>query len=87
MVSSVRAGMGKSLFIQRMGEKLHGEMCERPENDIHTVIPVHGPIVNSEVILNFLKGHYKDPKCKIYHFDIAPSVSIITCAISSKTYA
>ena len=67
--------MGKSLFVQRMSEQLRGVICERPEHDVCSVIPVHGPIVNSEVILNFLKGHYRDEKCKIYHFDIAPSVS------------
>ena len=66
--------MGKSLFIQRMAEQLQS-VTNTKAAPIKVVIPIHGPIVTSDVILSFLKGHYRDNKCMIYHFDIAPSVS------------
>ena len=75
MVSSRRNGMGKSLFIQRMANRL-GIVANSPAKSIPAVIPIHGPLVTADVVLNFLKEHYKDEKCKIYHFDVAPSVSI-----------
>ena len=74
VVSSKRPGMGKSLFIERMAEKL-GVISNSTTEAVKVVIPVHGPIVTSDVILTFLKDHYKDNDCKIYHFDIASSVS------------
>ena len=74
VVSSKRTGMGKSLFIQRMAEQLESVNCSKAA-PIEVIIPIHGPIVTSDVILSLLKGHYRDNKCKIYHFDIAPSVS------------
>ena len=73
MVSSERAGMGKSLFIQRMAEKL--KIVSKTET-VHVTIPIHGPIVTSDDVLTFLKEHYKNNKCMIYHFDIAPSVRV-----------
>ena len=73
MVSSERAGMGKSLFIQRMAEELKIVSKTEP---VHVTIPIHGPIVTSDVVLTFLKEHYKNNKCMIYHFDIAPSVRV-----------
>ena len=76
MVSSNHAGMGKSLFIRRMAEKL-GAMSNTTAEAVKVVVPIHGPTVTSDVIMVFLKEHYKDEKCKIYQFDIAPSVSEI----------
>ena len=75
VVSSRRNGMGKSLFIQRMANQL-GVVTSSHAKSIPAVIPIHGPVVTANVVLNFLKEHYKDEKCKIYHFDVAPSVSM-----------
>ena len=77
VVSSKRTGMGKSLYITRMAEKLGDKRNESTEA-VKVVVPIHGPIVTSDIIMTFLKEHYKDDKCKIYHFDIAPSVSTCT---------
>ena len=66
--------MGKSLFIQRMAEQLKS-VTNSKAAPIEVVIPIHGPVVTSDVILSLLKGHYRDNKYTIYHFDIAPSVS------------
>lgn len=77
VVSSKRTGLGKSLYIKRMAEKLGDKRNESAEA-VKVVIPIHGPIVTSDVIMTFLKERFKDDKCKIYQFDIAPSVSIYT---------
>ena len=74
VVSSNRTGMGKSLFIQRMANQL-GVITNDSTKSTPVVIPIHGPVATADVVLNFLKDHYKEDKCKIYHFDIAPSVS------------
>jgi hypothetical protein len=52
-----------------------GIVTNDPTKSTPVVIPIHGPIVTADVVLNFLKDHYTEDKCKIYHFDIAPSVS------------
>lgn len=78
VVFSERPGMGKSLYIHRMAEQL-GVKINKCAKTIHSVIPIHGPLVNSDVVLNMLKDHYRDQKCKIYHFDIAPSVRHNNC--------
>lgn len=67
--------MGKSLFIQRMANQL-GVVTSDPTKSTPVVIPIHGPIATADIVLDFLKDHYSEDKCKIYHFDIAPSVSI-----------
>ena len=67
--------MGKSLFIQKMAHQL-GAVTNDPAKSTPVVIPIHGPVPTTDVVLNFLKDHYREEKCKIYHFDIAPSVSI-----------
>ena len=76
MVSSSRTGMGKSLFIQRMANQL-GVVTSDPTKSTPVVIPIHGPVATADVILDFLKDHYREEKCKIYHFDIAPSVCVL----------
>ncbi len=74
VVSSERAGMGKSLYIRRMAEQLEMVTEAKPE-DCQVIIPIHGPVVTPDVVLKFLKEHYRKNKCVMYHFDIAPSVS------------
>lgn len=74
---SVRAGMGKSLYIQRMEEQLSTQCKET----CHVVIPVHGPKVTFDTIVQLLKNSTQQRdhgKAVIYHIDISPSVSIIT---------
>ena len=83
VVSSKRTGMGKSLFIQRMANQL-GVVTNNPTKSTPVVIPIQGPVVTADVVLNFLKDHYREDKCKIYHFDIAPSVSMHYDVWSSK---
>ena len=67
--------MGKSLFIQRMAEKLCKISSDVDPVHYEAVIPIHGPVVTPDIVMQFLKKHYENDKCKLYHFDIAPNVS------------
>ena len=64
--------MGKSLFITRLANKLTDY---KSTNTKHVIIPIHGPEVNPDIIMEFLKDHMKDATSTIFHFDIAPTVS------------
>ena len=75
VVSSTRSGMGKSLYIQRLTETLQAML---PSNAVARVtIPIHGPVVIPDMMLDFFEKHMDSDVCIIYHLDIAPSVSII----------
>jgi hypothetical protein len=71
IVSSSRAGMGKSLFITRMAEKLQALI---PGKNALITIPVHGPVVTTDSIMDCLLCHENTSECVILHFDISPSV-------------
>ena len=70
--------MGKSLFITRMAEKLkkYKSTCTAL-----VTIPIHGPEVTPDIILEFLKDHINVATSTILHFDIAPTVSCFNCRI------
>lgn len=63
--------MGKSLYIKHLADKL----LERMDQQSCVTIPLHGPVVNSDIILDLFQAHLKNPNTYIYHIDIAPSVS------------
>ena len=62
--------MGKSLYVQRMGENL-AQVISGKETVLR--IPIHGPVIKNDKILEKL-CHLSLADCKIIHFDIAPSV-------------
>lgn len=71
VVKSDSPGNGKSLYIHRLGEKLMKFFgIEIPIMRI----PIHGPDVPNDIILNELRGLSNDTR--IIHFDIASSVGI-----------
>lgn len=70
---SNRSGMGKSLYIHRLAEDLQKNLMK--SDVVHVTIPLHGPVVIPDTVLELLKDHLKKPTCFIYHIDIAPSVS------------
>lgn len=74
VVSSTRSGMGKSLYIKYRAEALR---VKAPNTDIHVIIPIHGPVVTSDTLMNSLIKHMERSPCTIYHLDIAPRVSFI----------
>ena len=73
VVSSTRSGMGKSLYIQRLTETLQALL---PSNAVARVtIPIHGPTITPDMMLDFFEKHMDTDVCTIYHLDIAPSVN------------
>lgn len=69
---SKRSGMGKSLYVQRRAEELHSRMSR---DDLAVTIPIHGPVVTNDTVLEFFNEQIERTKCTIYHLDIAPRVS------------
>lgn len=67
--------MGKSLYIQRMKEELMSEGVHK--DTCNVVVPVHGPKVTFDTMVESLKGAYKGDinSAIIFHIDISPSVS------------
>ena len=78
VVKSTRSGMGKSLYIKKMSKKLEQLKSSSP----HLVtIPIHGPIVTSDIVLRFLQNHTSESfNSTIIHFDISPKV-LYQCTI------
>ena len=64
--------MGKSLYIKRMAELLQKQTGVRA---VTVTIPIHGPVVTPDTVIEFLKNHMNTFNC-IFHFDIAPGVSL-----------
>ena len=85
MVSSEQSGMGKSLYIHRMAEQLK-TVAKAELVNCQVVIPIHGPVVTPDVVIKFLKEHYQNHKCMIYHFDIAPSVRPVMAIASMAQF-
>ena len=66
--------MGKSLYIQSLSKTLRTDIGSM--NDVIATIPIHGPIVTPDTVLNLLAKHIDRAECTIYHLDIAPGVSV-----------
>ena len=64
--------MGKSLYIRRRAESLQKKLGQT--DAVHVTIPLHGPVVTPDTVLELFKDHLKKPICCIYHIDIAPNV-------------
>ena len=75
VVLSSRAGMGKTLFVTRMAEKLKALI---PGKNRLVTIPVHGPFVTTDSIMECLVCHEDTSDCAILHLDISPSVRFLT---------
>ena len=71
VVSSTRAGMGKTLFVTQMAKKLHSEVIG---SKLQTTIPVHGPHVSIDSVMQYLINHCDSSYATILHFDISPLV-------------
>ena len=74
VVSSYRSGMGKSLYVRRMAEQLELLQMEQSGADPLVSIPIHGPLVSADTVVEFLQEHFDAQQCSIFHFDIAPTV-------------
>ena len=71
IVSSTRAGMGKTLFVNRMADKLRQL---KMQGTVLVTIPIHGPQVTTDSVMQYLVNHQDSSYCTILHFDISPSV-------------
>ena len=86
VLQSSRAGVGKSLMVERLTRKLEKlENNERLRRGIVPTlcptIPVHGVSADPDQVTRTLSSHAinKDvPVSRIYHLDISQSVSLIT---------
>ena len=72
IVTSNRAGMGKSLYIKRLREALETQTSVQP---LEVVVPLHGPVVTADTVVKALEKHFGKHTATIFHIDIAPSVS------------
>ena len=70
LVTSSRAGMGKSLYVRRLAE------ISKAVSKVVT-IPLHGPFVTSDGLLKQLKESVIDTSNAIIHLDIACTVSVL----------
>ena len=77
VVSSDRSGMGKSLYIQRLVDELKKRQNPYSNSNVHIIIPLHGPEVTPDIVMDLFKNHFERSKSCIYHIDIGPWVSII----------
>lgn len=71
VVLSSRAGMGKTLYITQMAEKLQSKV---EGYNVLITIPIHGPVVTTDSVMEYLVKHSGTSHCAILHFDISPSV-------------
>ena len=82
IVTSDRAGMGKSLCIKRLREALETQSSIQP---LKVVVPMHGPVVTADTVMKALEKHFGKESATIFHLDIAPSVCyyiIVLCCVT-----
>ena len=63
--------MGKSLYIKRLREALETQTRCQP---VEVVIPIHGPVVTADTVVDALIQHFGNTRATIFHLDIAPNV-------------
>ena len=68
--------MGKSLYVKRMTDRLTKRFKTSVDFPLCVTIPIHGPNVNFDEVINSLLCHANpmNPLPQIFHLDIAPSV-------------
>ena len=74
VVTSDRPGMGKSFYIQEMAKTLRKQGRKTSYN---YTIPIHGPEVTPDTVMEFLSEYLQHPPCSMYHLDISSDVSFL----------
>jgi len=78
--------MGKSLYISSLEKELEKKLEKKYKKEVkyplRVIVPIHGPVVDLDVVMRHLQDHMTNidpinPPPQIFHFDIAPSVSLI----------
>ena len=91
VIRSDRTGMGKSLYVSRLEKKLKKKYKKEVKFPLRVIIPIHGPDVDLDAVMRHLQEHMINvdpinPPAQIFHFDIAPSVSL-SCCYAVCTYS
>ena len=77
VVTSGRAGMGKSLYIRRLVEVFQASTpCL---SNPHRVITLHGPDIDNDLVVNVLMDQFEDDDSThplVYHLDISERVCV-----------
>ncbi|XP_065678667.1 E3 ubiquitin-protein ligase rnf213-alpha isoform X7 [Hydra vulgaris] len=85
VVKSRKSGMGKSFFVEKCGSRLSSHLDVNYQTNMNNsqnkncivVVPVHGTVINTNVIVERLLQFEEKPSAffpRIYHFDISPMV-------------
>ena len=72
IVSSEKPGMGKSLHIRKLADKLK-------DKESYCIVPVHGPVVDVNTVMKLLQPFtpcYESLTPQIIHMDIDSEVTI-----------
>ena len=90
MVTSARAGVGKSLFVKRLTDQVSNlannlvmaEMLksQNQEQPLCVTIPLHDKHLRISDVMSFLLPHAlrsDAPLSRIFHLDVTPSVSAL----------
>ena len=77
VVISTQSGVGKSLYIRKMKDKLMKLLKQKEKHSSKAIItvPLHGPVVTSDEVLSMLLEDETDLKSCIVHLDIPQRVS------------
>ena len=70
-MSSEKPGMGKSLHVKKLAEKL------KQKGSYH-IVPVHGPVVDFNTVMKLLQPFtpkYESPTPQVIHMDIDSEVT------------
>ena len=70
--------MGKSLYIRRLSEQLTTLTSHSPH---HIIIPIHGPKVTPDTLIESLVKYIGNSQATIFHLDISPSVSCFSAMV------
>ena len=86
---STQSGVGKSLHIRKMKDKLVKTLKQNQKSVSQTMItvPLHGPVVTTNEILSMLLQERTDSKSCIIHLDIPERVRfLLTLAFTIDNY-
>lgn len=85
VVSSSRGGLGKTLFVRRLTDKLpnlvnNDMVVSRCSNlSLHVTVPLHGNSTDSSMLVDLLLPHgvkANVPLSRVFHLDVSPSVRV-----------
>jgi len=78
LITSQRAGVGKSLYVQRTVQRLKREVTSHADPP-HVYIPMLQQRASPDVVLHYLLPYSCEPgqrRSRIIHFDVTPEVSL-----------